>query len=45
MIRGMVCCPLILYSRDENLCHCHWLPSSLKGQPIRYALAEGDWGL
>ena len=35
----------ILYSRDENLCHCHWLPSSLKGQPIRYALSEGDWGL
>jgi hypothetical protein len=34
-----------LYSREENLCHCHSLPTPLKNHPFRHVIAEGDWGL
>lgn len=35
----------LAYTRDEKVCHHHWLPPSLKGMPLRPVLAEGDWGL
>lgn len=34
-----------IYERDERISHFCWLPPSLKGQPLRQVMAEGDWGL
>ncbi len=35
----------LAYTREEKVCHHHWLPATLKGMPLRPVLAEGDWGL
>lgn len=33
------------YTRDEKICHHHWLPPALRDIPLRPVLAEGDWGI
>jgi hypothetical protein len=33
------------YEREERISHFCWLPPSLKDQPLRQVMAEGDWGL
>ncbi len=35
----------LAHTREEKVCHHHWLPPALKDMTLRPVLAEGDWGL
>ncbi len=35
----------VIFSRDEFICHHHWIPARLADSPSRHVIGEGDWGL
>lgn len=35
----------VIFSRDEFICHHHWIPARLADSPARHVIGEGDWGL
>jgi hypothetical protein len=35
----------VFFSREEAVCHHHWIPSRLTDSPVRHVIGEGDWGL
>jgi hypothetical protein len=35
----------VIFSREEAICHHHWIPGRLADSPARHVIGEGDWGL